>query len=72
MSGNGHTGEFQRSKRRRRCRADAKGLQGRAAFRQPRLGNEIAKNAYLKQGLSAYQLDPEFGNAIFWTKALTN
>lgn len=35
-------------------------------------GNEIAKNAYLKQGFSGYQLDPEFGNAIFWTKPLTN
>ncbi|WP_415226195.1 GNAT family N-acetyltransferase [Psychromonas sp.] len=33
-------------------------------------GNEIAKNAYRKQGFSAYQLDPEFGHALFWTKSL--
>ena len=33
-------------------------------------GNKIAKNAYRKQGFSGYQLDPEFGNAIFWTKSL--
>jgi len=33
-------------------------------------GNKIAKNAYRKQGFSGYQLDPEFGNALFWTKAL--
>lgn len=35
-------------------------------------GNTIAKNAYQKQGFSGYQLDPEFGNAIFWTKPLNN
>lgn len=35
-------------------------------------GNEIAKKAYQKQGFSGYQLDPEFGNAIFWTKALNS
>lgn len=33
-------------------------------------GNEIAKNAYRKQGFSGYQLDPEFGHAVFWTKSL--
>lgn len=33
-------------------------------------GNTIAKNAYTKQGFSGYQLDPEFGNAIFWSKPL--
>jgi len=33
-------------------------------------GNEIAKRAYSKQGFSGYQLNPEFGNAIFWTKSL--
>ena len=33
-------------------------------------GNEIAKKAYTKQGFSSYQLDPEFGNALFWTKSL--
>lgn len=33
-------------------------------------GNEIAKKAYRKQGFENYQLDPEFGNALFWTKSL--
>lgn len=33
-------------------------------------GNQIAKNAYTKQGYSDYQLDPEYGNALFWTKNL--
>ena len=33
-------------------------------------GNEIAKNAYKKQGYSDYLLDPEFGSALFWTKKL--
>lgn len=33
-------------------------------------GNEIAKKAYAKQGFSGYQLDPEFGNALFWEKSL--
>jgi len=33
-------------------------------------GNEFAKKAYSKQGFSGYQLDPEFGNAHFWTKSL--
>ena len=35
-------------------------------------GNEIAKNAYKKQGYSDYQLDPNHGSAIFWTKTLKN
>lgn len=33
-------------------------------------GNEVAKKAYRKQGFSDYQLDPKFGNALFWTKSL--
>ncbi|MCG6200086.1 GNAT family N-acetyltransferase [Psychromonas antarctica] len=33
-------------------------------------GNEIAINAYRKQGFCGYQLDPKFGNALFWTKSL--
>lgn len=33
-------------------------------------GNEIAKKSYRKHGFSGYQLDPEFGEAIFWTKSL--
>lgn len=33
-------------------------------------GNEIAKNAYAKQGYSDYQLDPSHGSALFWTKSL--
>ena len=33
-------------------------------------GNQIAKNAYEKQGYADYQLDPEFGSALFWTKKL--
>lgn len=33
-------------------------------------GNESAKKAYIKQGFSGYQLDPKFGNALFWTKSL--
>jgi GNAT superfamily N-acetyltransferase len=33
-------------------------------------GNEIAKKAYTKQGFSGYQLTPEFGNALFWSKSL--
>jgi len=33
-------------------------------------GNQIAKNAYVKQGYSDYQLDPEHGSALFWTKTL--
>jgi hypothetical protein len=31
-------------------------------------GNEIAKNAYKKQGYADYQLDPQYGSAMFWTK----
>lgn len=33
-------------------------------------GNEIAQKAYAKLGFAGYQLDPEFGNAQFWTKSL--
>lgn len=33
-------------------------------------GNEVAKNAYLKQGYADYQLDPSHGTALFWTKSL--
>ncbi len=33
-------------------------------------GNEIAKNAYQKQGYEDYQLDPAHGNALFWSKSL--
>jgi len=33
-------------------------------------GNPIACNAYKKLGFSDYQLDPEFGSALFWTKKL--
>jgi ribosomal protein S18 acetylase RimI-like enzyme len=33
-------------------------------------GNEIAKNAYLKQGYADYQLDPNHGSALFWSKSL--
>ncbi|PKF61462.1 GNAT family N-acetyltransferase [Psychromonas sp. psych-6C06] len=33
-------------------------------------GNEIAKNAYIKQGYSDYQLDPTHGSALFWSKSL--
>ena len=33
-------------------------------------GNEMAKKAYAKLGFAGYQLDPEFGNAHFWTKSL--
>lgn len=33
-------------------------------------GNDIARNAYTKQGYSDYQLDPTFGSALFWTKSL--
>ena len=35
-------------------------------------GNEVAKKAYAKLGFAGYQLDPEFGNAQFWTKSLQN
>ena len=33
-------------------------------------GNTIAKNAYLKYGFSPYQLNPEYGHAVFWEKSL--
>lgn len=33
-------------------------------------GNQIAKNAYNKYGYSDYQLDPNHGSALFWTKSL--
>jgi len=33
-------------------------------------GNKIACDAYRKLGFSDYQLDPEFGGALFWTKTL--
>ncbi|WP_435235963.1 GNAT family N-acetyltransferase [Psychromonas sp. PT13] len=35
-------------------------------------GNEIAKKAYTKQGFSGYQLNPTYGDALFWTKSLHN
>ena len=31
-------------------------------------GNEVAQNAYLKSGFTAYQLDPTQGKALFWQK----
>ncbi|MDA7746291.1 GNAT family N-acetyltransferase [Psychromonas sp.] len=34
-------------------------------------GNKVAYNAYQKLGFSDYQLDPEFGSALFWSKKLT-
>jgi len=33
-------------------------------------GNKTARNAYLKQGFEAYELDPENGKALFWQKTL--
>lgn len=33
-------------------------------------GNKVAQNAYLKSGFSAYELDPEMGQAMFWEKKL--
>lgn len=33
-------------------------------------GNQIAKNAYSKEGYADYQLDPTHGSALFWTKSL--
>ncbi|PKG40746.1 GNAT family N-acetyltransferase [Psychromonas sp. Urea-02u-13] len=33
-------------------------------------GNEVAKNAYIKQGYADYQLDPAHGSALFWSKSL--
>tara|TARA_R110001583_G_scaffold4978_3_gene27674 strand:+ start:850 stop:1335 length:486 start_codon:yes stop_codon:yes gene_type:complete len=33
-------------------------------------GNDVACKAYQSLGFSDYQLDPEFGSALFWTKKL--
>ena len=33
-------------------------------------GNKIACKAYSQLGFSDYQLDPEFGSALFWTKTI--
>ena len=33
-------------------------------------GNKIACKAYNRLGFSDYQLDPEFGSALFWTKTI--
>jgi len=33
--------------------------------------NTIAQSAYRKFGFSAYELDPEAGNALFWQKILS-
>ncbi|SHM66821.1 Acetyltransferase (GNAT) family protein [Pseudomonas asturiensis] len=33
-------------------------------------GNEVAKNAYKKQGFDSYCLDPDMGRAMFWQKTL--
>jgi len=35
-------------------------------------GNPIACQAYRSLGFSDYQLNPEFGSALFWTKKLTD
>jgi GNAT superfamily N-acetyltransferase len=35
-------------------------------------GNNIARKAYSKLGFAGYQLEPEYGNALFWTKSLQN
>ncbi len=35
-------------------------------------GNKTAGNAYQKFGFSAYSLDPEMGDAVFWQKWLKN
>jgi len=32
--------------------------------------NEIAKKSYTKFGFSGYELDPQFGKALFWEKEL--
>lgn len=34
-------------------------------------GNEAAKQAYIKFGFIAYELDPKVGKAMFWEKPLT-
>jgi len=33
-------------------------------------GNQVAQNAYKKQGFSGYELDPKMGQALFWEKPL--
>ena len=33
-------------------------------------GNDVACKAYERLGFSDYQLDPEFGSALFWTKKI--
>ena len=33
-------------------------------------GNTAAKNAYIKYGFEAYELDPAVGKALFWEKTL--
>lgn len=33
-------------------------------------GNEVAKQAYIKFGFIAYELDPQAGKAMFWEKPL--
>lgn len=33
-------------------------------------GNIVAKNAYLKFGFTAYELDPKMGKALFWEKEI--
>ncbi|EAT12736.1 GNAT family N-acetyltransferase [Bermanella marisrubri] len=33
-------------------------------------GNKVAQNAYNKFGFSGYEMDPQFGQAMFWEKAL--
>jgi ribosomal protein S18 acetylase RimI-like enzyme len=33
-------------------------------------GNNAAKNAYIKYGFEAYELDPAIGKALFWQKSI--
>jgi len=33
-------------------------------------GNKVAQNAYKKFGFSGYEMDPQFGQAMFWEKPL--
>lgn len=33
-------------------------------------GNQVAKNAYLKQGFAGYELSPAMGQALFWQKSI--
>lgn len=35
-------------------------------------GNNPAKQAYLKHGFAAYELDPEMGKALFWQMQIEN